>query len=542
MASHSNLTFSDAARNKLVAGASALADAVRPTLGPEARSVVLESKFGSPVVCDDGVTIAKRVAPADPEEALGARLLRDAAVATGDDVGDGTTTATLLAEAIVVEGMRNVVAGTSAARIGRGLERGLEVATRELAAASRPVKDVIDMGHVATVSCHGDSALGRLVAEAVDIVGGDGVVDVEDARSTETSLETVEGMRVDKGFLSPYFVTDAEQMKVELDDVLILFHEKKITAMAPLVPLLESVVQQHSPLLVIAESVEGDALATLVINKIRGMLPVAAIKAPGFGERRKAILGDMAALTGGRVISEDLGDTLEAVTIADLGRARRVVIDKDTTTIIGGAGAPEVVEGRRSEIRNQIETTSSDWDREKLEERLAKLSEGVAIIHVGAVSEVELARRKELFDDAIHATKAAMAEGIAPGGGASLVRAATAVIEAASELEFGPERVGMEILATAMEEPTRQLARNAGVDEGVVVERLKGGDGFFGFDASRRDYGDLDEIGIIDAAKVLRIALTNAVSVAKVLLLTEVTLTDVEDEPPAPMPGMPGMM
>ena len=541
MSSHSRLTFSDEARTKLLHGVTALADAVRPTLGPEAHSVLLEKKFGSPQVCDDGVTIAKRVTLPDPEEDLGARLLRDAAVATGDAVGDGTTTSTLLAHAIVVEGMRNVVAGTSASGIRRGLERGLEVAIEALAAESRPVGGKGDAADVATVSAHGDRRIGDLVAEAVELVGGDGVVDVQDARSTETSLEVVEGMQFDKGFLSPYFVTDAEQMRVELDDPVILLHEKKISSMAPLLPLLESVLQQSKPLVVIAETVEGEALATLVVNRIRGVLAAAAVKAPGFGERRRAMLEDMAIITGGRVVSEELGDKLENIQIEDLGTAQRVVIDKDSTTIIGGGGDASAVDGRKAELRLQIENTSSDWDREKLEERLAKLSDGVAIIHVGAVSEVELARRKELFDDAISSTKAAVAEGIVPGGGAALLRIVPAVLGEAEKLD-GAERVGAETLARALEEPIRQLARNASVDEGVVLERVQTAAGFHGFDASTRTYGDLEALGIIDAAKVVRVALSNAVSVAATLLLTEATLTDIEDEPASPVPPMPDMM
>ncbi len=537
MSTHSHLLFRDEARTKLLAGASALADAMRPTLGPESHSVLLERSFGSPQVCDDGVTIAKRVNLEDPDENLGARLLRDAAVATGDVVGDGTTTSTLLAYSVAAEGMRNVVAGTSAAGIRRGLEKGLEIAVEAIGDVSRPVKDTTDTTHVAAVSAHGDMEIGALVAEAVDLVGGEGVVDVQDAKSIETTLESVEGLQFDKGFLSPYFVTHAEQMRVELDKPLILLCEQKISTMAPLVPLLEQILQQPQPLLVIAETIEGEALATLVVNKLRGVLAAAAVKAPGFGERRKAMLEDMAVITGAKVISSDLGDKLENITLDDLGRSDRVVIDKDATTIIGGKGSETAVEGRKQEIRQQIEAATSDWDREKLEERLAKLSDGVAIIHVGAVSEVELNRRKELFDDAISSTKAAMAEGIVPGGGAAFVRLIDAVVAGAEGLPAA-EQVGMHELAKALEEPSRQLARNAGVDEGVVLDRIRREAGFFGFDASTREYGDLDQLGIIDAAKVVRIALANAVSIAGTLLLTEVTLTDIESGEPAPM--MPG--
>jgi chaperonin GroEL len=542
VATYSHLMFRDEARAKLLRGANALADAVRPTLGPESHSVLLEKKFGSPQVCDDGVTIAKRVNLPDPEENLGARLLRDAATATGDAVGDGTTTAALLAAAMVSEGMRNVVAGTSAAAIQRGLNRGLEVAVDALASIARPVKDTTDTTHVATVSAHGDRAVGELVAQAVEMVGGDGVVDVQDAKSTETRLELVEGMQFDRGFLSPYFVTDPEQMRVELDDPLILLYEKKVASMAPVLPLLETVLEQGKPLLVIAENIEGEALATLVVNRIRGVLPAAAVKAPGFGERRKAMLQDIAIVTGARVISDELGDKLENVKIDDLGTAQRVVIDQDSTTIIGGAGDSKIVEGRTAEIRLQIENTTSDWDREKLEERLAKLSGGVAIIQVGAMSEVELARRRELFDDAINSTKAAMAEGIVPGGGSALLRTADAV-EAAAVDATGGERVGIEVLAKALEEPSRQLARNAGVDEGVVIERVRNETGFYGFDAATKSYGDLESLGIIDAAKVVRVAMSNAVSIAATLLLTEVTLTDVDEPDANQMPQMmPEMM
>lgn len=541
MSSYSNLLFRDEARSRLLAGVCALADAVRPTLGPEAHSVVLEKKYGAPVVCDDGVTIAKRVVLQDRDENLGAQLLLGAASATGDAVGDGTTTSNLLAQAIAVEGMRNVVAGTSAVALRRGLEAGLQTAVSKLEEIARPVRDRTDTTHVATVSAHGDQAIGGLVAEAVEVVGGDGVVDVQDARSTETTLEVVEGMQIDHGFLSPYFVTDADAMRVELEEPVILFYDKKISAMAPLIPLLEAVVEQNRPFLIVCETVDGEALATLVVNKIRGVLAAAAVKAPGFGDRRKAMLADMAIITGGRVISEELGEKLENVTIDDLGTAGRVVIDKDTTTFIDGSGDPDAVAGRIKELRAQIEDSTSDWDKEKLEERLAKLAGGVAIVRVGATSEVELTRRKELFDDAISSTKAAMAEGIVPGGGAALLRMGQAVLATADEASGG-ERLGLDVLARALEEPVRQLSRNSGVDEGVVLDRIRSGDGFFGFDATTRSFGDLEALGIIDAAKVVRIALENAVSVAGTLLLTEVTLTDVEEPQPAGAMGVPEMM
>ena len=537
MSTYAQLMFHDEARAKLLAGATALADAVRPTLGPEAHSVLLESKYGSPTVCDDGVTIAKRVDLKDPEENLGARLLRDAAVRTGEAVGDGTTTSTLLGHAMVFEGMRNVVAGTSAMGMRRGMSRALEIALESMRELARPVKDRSDMVHVATVSAHDDTEIGELVADAVETVGGEGVVEVEDGRGTETVLEVVEGVQFDKGFLSPYFVTDVDSMRVELEQPLILFFDKKISAMGPLLKLLEQVMQQHRPLAVVAEDVDGEALATLVVNKIRGVLSAVAVKAPGFGERRKAMLGDFAVLTGARVISADVGDLLENVTIDNLGQCAKLVVDKDKTTIIDGAGDDQLIEARRQEIRGQIETTTSDWDREKLEERLARLSEGVAIIRVGALTEVDMKRRKEAFDDAIASTRAAISEGIVPGGGAAMLRAADA-IEAKIDDAHGPERVGMEVVASALEVPTRQLARNSGLDDGVVIERIRAGEDFYGFDARTMEYANLDEAGVIDAAKVVRIALENAVAVASTLLLTDATLTDIEDPSDAPPMAM----
>ncbi|MDH4147143.1 MAG: chaperonin GroEL [Acidimicrobiia bacterium] len=536
MASHAQLLFRDEARAKLVSGATKLAEALRPTLGPESHSVLLEKRFGSPTVCDDGMTIAKRVELADPEENLGARMMRDAAVKTGDLVGDGTTTSTILAHAVLTEGMRNVVAGTSAIGIRRGLGLGLRAAIEALAANARPVKDRADTAHVAAVSAHGDRQIGDLVADAFEKVGEEGVITVEQAQGTETTLEFVEGMQFDKGYLSPYFVNRPEQMRAELDDPLILIHEKKITTMQPLVPVLESVLQQGRPLVIIAEAVEAEALATLVVNKLRGVLEVVAVKAPGFGDRRRAMLEDIAVLTGGHLVSEELGEKLEHTSAAQLGRAHRVVVDKDSTTIVGGGGAPAEVEARRREIRDQIEASTSDWDREKLQERLAKLSGGVAIIRAGAVSEVELARSRESFDDAISAARAAIAEGIVPGGGTALLRVAAAVEAAAAAAPAGAERIGVEVLRRALEAPIRQLARNCGVDEGVVVDRVAAGEGFFGFDAATRTYGDLDAAGIIDPVKVVRVALENAVSVAGTLLLTDVTLTDVEEPQQAANP------
>jgi chaperonin GroEL len=526
---HTQLLFRDQARAKVLAGATALADAVRVTLGPKSRCVLIERKWGSPVVCDDGVTIAKEVNLEDAEENLGARMLREAAVRTGDAVGDGTTTATVLAHAIFAEGLRNVVAGASAIDLKRGLDRGVHVAVEALRGVSKPVSSSREKAQVATISAHGDASVGDLVAEALEKVGGEGIVTVEEAKGTETALEIVEGMQIDRGYLSPYFITDAEKMEAVLEDPLILLHEKRISAMKDLLPLLENVVREGRALLVVAEDVEGEALATLVVNKLRGSLRCAAVKAPGFGDRRKAMLQDMAILTGGQVIAEEIGLKLENATLRDLGSAKKVIAGKDDTTIIEGAGEKAQIEGRCQELRRQIEETTSDYDREKLEERLAKLAGGVAVIRVGAPSEAEMKNRKDAFDDAISSTKAAVAEGIVPGGGLALLRVIGAVEREEQKCQ-GDEATGLRILRHALEAPARQIAANSGADPGVVVERLRAGSGSFGFDASRGDYKDLVEAGIIDPTKVVRLALENAVSVASVLLLAEATLTEVEEE------------
>ena len=535
---YTELLFRDEARTKLLAGAGTVADAVRGTLGPESRSVLLERKWGDPIVCDDGVTIAKQIKLKDQVENLGAQLLRNAAIDTGDAVGDGTTTATLLADAIFREGVRNVVMGTSAVGIKRGLQRGLDAAVGAIHGLSRPVKDRTDTEHVATVSAHDDPEVGRLVADAVARVGPEGVVEVEEAKGTETLLEVVEGMQLDKGYLSPYFVTDAEAMEAVLDHPLILLVDRKVAVVTELLPVLEEVAKAGRSILVIAETVEGEALAALVVNKLRGMLGAVAVKAPAFGERRRAILEDIGILTGTRPVSDELGQKLESITIDALGSAERVVVTKDTATIIGGAGAPGAVNGRCDELRRQIKDSTSDYDREKLEERLAKLSGGVALIRVGAVSEAALKRQKDAFDDAISATRAAVAEGIVPGGGTAFLRAIEAVEEEASRCE-GAERVGVQIVRNALEITTRQIARNAGIDEGPVVEKVRAGLGFFGLDARTKDYTDLDERGIIDPTKVVRVALENAVAVAGVLLLAEATMIEIEEhEPPASSPEM----
>jgi len=537
---HSQLLFRDQARAKVLAGATALADAVRVTLGPKARCVLIEKKWGSPIVCDDGVTIAKEINLKDPEENLGARMLREAAVRTGDAVGDGTTTSTILAHAIFAEGLRNVVAGASAIDLKRGLDRGTRVAVEALRGLSKPVSSTLEKSQVATISAHSDASIGELVAKALEKVGGEGVVTVEEAKGMETELKIVEGMQIDRGYLSPYFVTDPEKMEAVLDDALVLLHDKRISSMKDLISLLETVVRDGHSLLVVAEEVEGEALATLVVNKIRGTLRCIAVKSPGFGDRRKAMLEDMATLCGGQVISEELGLKLENVTVADLGRAKKVVVTKDDTTIIEGAGERSAIEGRCKELRKQIEDTTSDYDREKLQERLAKLAGGVAVIRVGAPSEVELKNRKDAFDDAIASTKAAIAEGIVPGGGLALLRVVDAVQREEAKAE-GDEATGLRILRHALEAPARQIAANSGADPGVVVDRLRASAGALGFDARRGQYVDLIEAGIIDPTKVVRLALENAVSVAGVLLLAEATLTEIED-PKREERGAPEMM
>jgi chaperonin GroEL len=534
---HKQLIFEAAAREKVLRGATALADAVRVTLGPKSKCVLIEKKWGQPLVCNDGVTIAKEVDLKDPEENLGAQVLREAAARTGDAVGDGTTTATLLAHAIFADGLRNVAAGASAIDLKRGLDRGLVVAVEAMRKLSRPVKSKREKAQVAAISAHNDAAIGDMVADAVEKVGPDGAITVEEAKGTETALEVVGGMQFDRGYLSPYFITDAAKMEAVLEHPFILLHEKRITNLKDLLPLLEQVAKLGRALLVVAEDIEGEALATLVVNKIRGTLACLGVKAPGFGDRRKAMLEDMAILTGGRVIAEEIGVKLEHVGVDDLGQADRVVADREDTTIIGGAGAKSAITGRCDELRKQIKDATSDYDREKLEERLAKLAGGVAVIRVGAPSETELKSRKEAFDDAISSTKAAIAEGIVPGGGLALLRSIEP-LEREAEKAGGDERTGMLILRRALEAPTRQIAENSAVDGGVVVDRMRGGTGNFGFDAARAEYVDLAEAGIIDPTKVVRVALENAVSVAGVLLLTEATLTELPEPKPAlPQPG-----
>ena len=538
--SHKTLTFRSAAREKILAGASQLADAIRVTLGPKSKSVLIEKSWGVPIVCNDGVTIAKELDLEDPEENLGAQMLRQAAERTGDEVGDGTSTSTLLAHAMLADGIRNVVAGASAIDIKRGLERGLNASTQALHEMSREVKDRKAIADVATLSAHNDPVIGELIADAMEKVGGEGVITVEESKTTDTVLEVVEGMQFDRGFISPYFVTDSESMECVLEDPYILLFDKKVHSMRDMIPLLEQVAKSGQPLLIVAEDVEGEALATMVVNVLRGIIRGAAVKAPGFGDRRKAMLQDIAVLTGGIVISEEVGLTLEAAQLNDMGQAARVVIDKESTTVIGGKGAKTDIDGRIQQIRVELGRTTSEYDREKLEERLAKLAGGVAVVRVGAPTESEMKSKKDALDDAISATKAAVAEGTVPGGGLSLLRCTDAVLAAEADCE-GDERTGVQILRRALASPTRQIAENSAVDGGVVVDKLLAGDGVIGFDAACNQYVDVYEAGIVDPTKVVRVALENAVSVASVLLLTEATMTNIPEKSPpsAAMPEMP---
>ena len=535
---HKQVLFESEAREKVLKGATMLANAVRVTLGPQSKRVLVEKKWGTPLVCDDGVTIAKEMELEDPVENLGVRTIRQAAERTGEAVGDGTTTSTLLAHSMFAEGVRNVVAGASAIQLKRGLERGRTIAVDAIKGMSRPVQSQKEKAQVATISAHGDSKMGELVAEAFQRVGDEGVISVEEAKTTETTLEVVDGMQFDHGYVSPYFVTDPERMECVLEDPVILIYQQKIGALKDFVPFLENVVKTGRPLLVIAEDVEGEALATLVVNKLRGTFACAAAKAPGFGDRRKAMLEDIAVLTGGRMIAEELGTRLEHLGLQDCGRAKRVVLDKDSTTIIGGAGDKSAIKARCERIRREIKDTTSDYDREKLEERLAKLSGGVAVIHAGAASEAEMKSVKEAFEDAISSTKAAIAEGIVPGAGLVLIRAAAAVEKEEAKAE-GDEKTGLRILRRALEAPTRQLAKNSGLDEGVVIERMRASSGNVGLDAARGAYVDLVEQGIVDATKVVRLALENAVSVAGILLLTEATMTEVPEKKSEPAAAPP---
>lgn len=526
---HKQMMFQSAAREKILRGATQLADAVRITLGPKSKSVLIQKSWGAPIVCNDGVTIAKEIDLRDAEENLGAQMLRQAAERTGDLVGDGTSTSTILAHAIFADGVRNVTAGASAIDVKRGLDRGLKAAVATLKTLSKPIVSRKEKAQVATISAHNDESIGELVAEAMEKVGGEGVITVEESKTTETALEVVEGMQFDRGYLSPYFVTDTEKMEAVLEDAFVLLTDRKINIMKDLIGLLEQIAKSARPILVIAEDIEGEALATLIVNQIRGVLKSAAVKAPGFGDRRKAMLQDMAVLTGGQLISEELGFKLEDTRLEQLGRAKRIVIDRDSTTIIGGAGNRKDIDGRMAQIRHEIEKTTSDYDKEKLEERLAKLAGGVAVIRVGAPAESEMKAKKDALDDAISSTKAAVEEGIVPGGGMALLKCIRAVEEVESQCD-GDERTGVQILKRALDAPARQIAVNSAVDGGVVVSKMIESSSNVGFDAARNRYVDLLEAGIIDPTKVVRVALENAVSVASILLLTEATMTEIPEE------------
>jgi chaperonin GroEL len=517
------ILYENDAQQRVLAGVDALANAVKVTLGPRGRNVVLEKSFGAPKVTKDGVTVAKEIELADKFANMGAQMVREVASKTADVAGDGTTTATVLAQAIYREGLRMVAAGHDPMSIKRGIDRATEALVAELKKISREVKDHKEIAQVGTVSANGDRSIGEMVAQAMEKVGKEGVITVEENKGTETVLEVVEGMQFDRGYLSPYFVTDAEKMECVLEEPYILFSEKKISSMRDLVPLLEAIARAQKPILIVAEDVDGEALATLVVNRIRGTLQCAAVKAPGFGDRRKEMLKDMAILTGGQVVSEELGIKLENVQLSDLGRAGKVRITKDATTIIDGRGDPAQIKGRQEQIRKQIQETKSDYDREKLEERLAKLSGGVAVIKVGAATEVEMKEKKDRVDDALHATRAASQEGIVPGGGVALIR----VQHVLDTLECSEEeKVGVRIVRRAIEEPLRMIAQNAGYDGSVVVERVRNGSGAFGFDAASERYCDLIEAGVIDPTKVVRVALQNATSVAGLLLTTQALIAE----------------
>jgi chaperonin GroEL len=535
------IRYDQDARAKLLAGVNALANAVRVTLGPRGRNVVIEKSFGSPTVTKDGVTVAKEIELEDKFENMGAQMVKEVASKTSDIAGDGTTTATVLAQAIFREGAKLVVAGVDPMELKRGIDKAVETIVAELGKLSKPTRDSNEIAQVGTISANSDEAIGKIISEAMEKVGKEGVITVEEAKSMETVLEVVEGMQFDRGYLSPYFVTDPERMEAVLEEPLILLHEKKISNMKDLLPLLEQIARQGRPLLIVSEEVEGEALATLVVNKLRGTLACAAVKAPGFGDRRKAMLQDMAILTGGQVIAEELGLKLENVTIKDLGRAKRVVIDKDNTTIIDGAGARKDIEGRCNEIRKQVEETTSDYDREKLQERLAKLVGGVAVVKVGAATETEMKEKKARVEDALHATRAAVEEGIVPGGGVALIRAQAALDGLGLR---GEQKAGVDIVRRALEEPLRRISENAGIEGSIVVDKVKQGKGGFGFNAATEQYEDLMKAGVIDPTKVVRTALQNAASVASLLLTTEAMIAErpKEEEAGHAHGGMPGGM
>src|ERR1043165_2453792 len=536
------LVFDEAARQAVLRGVAKLSKAVTATLGPKGRNVVIDKKFGSPTVTKDGVTVAKEIELEDPYENMGAQMVREVASKTSDTAGDGTTTATVLAEAIYREGLKYVTSGANPIGIQRGIQKAVDAATEQLAKIAKKVKDKEEIKQVATVSANWDTTIGEIIADAMDKVGKDGTITVEEAKSIETTLDVVEGMQFDKGYLSPYFVTDAESMEAKQQDVYILNYEKKISSLKDLLPILEKVAKIGKPLLIIAEDVEGEALATLVVNKLRGTLNVCAVKAPGFGDRRKAMCEDIAILTGGKFISEDLGIKLESLEINDLGRAKNITVDKENTTIVEGNGKSSEIQGRLNHIRRQLEETPSDYDREKLQERLAKLAGGVAVINVGAATETEMKEKKARVEDALHATRAAVEEGIVPGGGVALLRAQKA-LDNVKNLE-GDEKIGVAIVRRAVEEPTRTLADNGGAEGALVVEEVKKRKGNEGYDVATEQYTDLVKAGIVDPTKVTRSALQNAASIAGLLLTTEALVTEIpekEKTPPMPPGGMGGM-
>jgi chaperonin GroEL len=538
------MLYDEEARRTLLKGVDQLANAVKVTLGPKGRNVVLDKKFGAPTVTNDGVTIAKEIELEEPFANMGAQLVKEVATKTNDVAGDGTTTATLLAQSIIREGLKNVTAGANPMGIKRGIEKAVKSAVEQIEKMSKKIESAEEISNIAAISANNDPEIGKLIADAMDKVGKDGVITVEEAKSMETHLEVVEGMQFDRGYLSPYFVTNAENMTAVGEDALILIHDKKISAMKDLLPVLEKVAQMGKPFLIIAEDVEGEALATLVVNKIRGTLNVMAVKAPGFGDRRKAMLEDIAILTGGKVISEEMGMKLENADLKDLGKAKRITVDKENTTIVEGAGDTKAIQGRIAQIKTQIEETTSDYDREKLQERLAKLAGGVAVINVGAATEVELKEKKHRVEDALSATRAAVEEGIVPGGGITLLRTTKAVEKLKLD---GDEAIGQKIILRALEEPIRQIASNAGFDGSVVAEKAKKEPETTGFDAAKLEWIDMFKAGIIDPAKVVRSELQNAASVSALLLTTETIVTDIPEkkEPAPPMPpgggGMGGM-
>jgi len=533
------IEFDSIAREKLKKGVDKLADAVKVTLGPKGRNVVLDKKFGSPTITKDGVTVAKEIDLEDPFENMGAQMLKEVASKTSDVAGDGTTTATVLAQAIYREGLKNVTAGANPMSLKRGVDKAVVTVVESIRKQSKDVEGKNEIAQVGTVSANNDNTIGNLIADAMEKVGKDGVITVEEAKSTDTTLEVVEGMQFDRGYLSPYFITDPDSMEAMMEEPMILIYDKKISAMKDLLPILEKVAQMGKPMLIIAEDIEGEALATLVVNKLRGTLKICAVKAPGFGDRRKAMLEDISVLTGGKVISEELGFKLENAVVSDLGKAKRVTIDKDNTTIVEGAGSTDDIKGRINSIRKQIDDTTSDYDSEKLQERLAKLAGGVAVINVGAATETEMKEKKARVEDALHATRAAVEEGIVPGGGIVLLRA----MKALDDIKLkDDERVGAMIVKKSLEAPIRLIAENAGVEGSIVINKVLAENGNFGYNAETDEYGDMLKFGVLDPTKVTRYALENAASIAGLLLTTEAIITDKPEKDKPAMPGMPGGM